>query len=101
MLVKIANMEDPYQIESDLGLHCLSRPYFADNQCLKFKNTYHTCYTVLLIYRPVGSNYRLGGAHITDWGGTHKFFNFFLINFFFFWGGGHGPPPPIPTAMLL
>ena len=47
MLVKIANMEDLYQIESDLGLHCLSRPYFADNQCLKFKNTYHTCYTVL------------------------------------------------------
>ena len=37
-------------------------------------------------HRPVGSNYRLGGAHI----------NFFK---FFFLGGGGIFVPPIPTAL--
>ena len=73
----------------------------------------------MVLYRPVGSNYRLGG------GGTHKkqlqiggghtyFFKndrpFFFI-FFIFFGGGHicanylggtapRAPPPIPTGLL-
>ena len=28
MLVRIANREDPDQKQSDLGLHCLSRPFW-------------------------------------------------------------------------
>ena len=71
--------------------------------------------TVLLMTRPVGSNYRLGGgggggAHITDWGGgTHKFFSFFffIFFFFFFFGGGHicanywgGTAPRAPPLFL-
>ena len=28
MLVRIANMEDPDQTASDLGLHCFSRPFW-------------------------------------------------------------------------
>ena len=46
-------------------------------------------------FRPVGSNYRLGGggggAHITDWGGGGAhiiFFNSFF-NFFFLGGGAY------------
>ena len=62
--------------------------------------------------RPVGSNYRLGGAH-TDWGGTHIFFfkmtdlcneqysicTIKSLTFLQIIGGGTAPVPPIPTAL--
>ena len=32
MLLRIANREDPYQTASDLGLPCLSRPFWQANR---------------------------------------------------------------------
>ena len=65
-------------------------------------------YQTAPIYRPVGSNYRLGGGGGGGRGGTHKFLggthNFFFLFLFFFGGGGAylckllggGARPPCP-----
>ena len=36
MLIRLANSEDPDQTASDLGLHCLSRPFCQATSFLNF-----------------------------------------------------------------
>ena len=79
---------------------------------MKLNATILNEHTYSMPYRPVGSNYRLGGGG-THYrlGGAHINFLFFFLFFFFFFGGGgghicanywggggHGRPPVPPYS---
>ena len=49
MLVRIANREDPDQTQSDLGLHCLSRPFWLATSVQKFRASTVLAFTSLHI----------------------------------------------------